>query len=353
MHRHPDRKLSLILPAVLVALVAASCGGSSTPAPASSAPSPSPAAAPSSAPSPSPAAATTLKVALVAPSSVNDLAFTQSMVEAVNSLKGKFNLEIAVSDNQFVVATAANVIRNYASQGYNLVIAHGSQYGSTIQQLAPQFPNVSFAWGTAGSTYGLPNVFAYQANSNEGGYVQGAMAALLSKSKVLGVIGPIAVGDAKLYVDGFCAGAKSVASSISCIPVYTGSFSDVSLMAAAATTFVANKADVLTGTAQAVVGAIGVAKTNNLPWFGTQWTQASLAQSNVVSSQVYNWATILEQILTAIGAGKLGGATFTATLGNGGEEIQFNPGFSLPPDVKAKADSLIKGITDGSINVPQ
>ena len=362
MHRHLDRKSSLILPAVLVALVVAACSGNSTPAPASVAPSPaaaasvapspSPAAPASVAPSPSPAA-TTIKVALVAPSAVNDLAFTQSMVEALNSLKTKYNLDIAVSDNQFVVATAANVIQDYASKGYNLIIAHGSQYGSTIQQLAPQFPNISFAWGTAGSTYNLPNVFAYQVNSNEGGYVQGAMAALLSKSKVLGVIGPIAVGDAKLYVDGFCAGAKAAVSSIRCIPVYTGSFSDVSLMSAAATTFVANKADVLTGTAQAVVGAIGVAKTDNLPWFGTQWTQVSLAPSNVVASQVYNWAPILEQILTEIQGGKLGGATFTATLGNGGAAIQFNPGFNLPAAVKAKADELIKGITDGSVNVPQ
>jgi hypothetical protein len=39
------------------------------------------------------------------------------------------------------------------------------------------------------------------------------MAAMLGKSKVLGVIGPIVVGDAKLYVDGFCAGAKSGGST--------------------------------------------------------------------------------------------------------------------------------------------
>ena len=353
MQRNRDRKLSLGLAAVVVALVAGACSGSSTPAP-TVAPSPSPAAAASVAPSPSPAApasvapspspaAVTLKVAVVAPSAVNDLAFTQSMVEALNSLKTKYNLDIAISDNQFVVATAANVIQNYASQGYNLVIAHGSQYGSILQQLAPKFPNVSFAWGTAGSTYNLPNVFAYQVNSNEGGFVQGAMAAMLSTSKVLGVIGPIAVGDAKLYVDGFCAGAKSIVASITCNPVYTGSFSDVSLMSAAATTFVANKADVLTGTAQ----------SKNLPWFGTQWTQASLAPSQVVSSQVYNWAPILEQIFATIQAGKLGGTTFTATLGNGGEEIQFNPGFTLPANVKAKADELIKGITEGTVNVPQ
>ncbi len=196
-------------------------------------------------------------------------------------------------------------------------------------------------------------MFAYQANSNEGGYVQGAMAALLSKTKVLGVIGPIAVGDAKLYVDGFCAGAKSVTPSIKCNAVYTGNFSDVSLMATAAKTFVSNGADVLTGTAQAVVGAIGVARADNLPWFGTQWTQATLAPSDVVSSQVYNWAPILEQIFTEIRGGKLGGATYTLTLGNGGEQIQFNPGYNLPASVKAKADALIKGITEGTVNVPQ
>ena len=365
--------LTLLAVASTLAIVAAGCSSSSSPspsaaasaAPASSAPAsaaPAASAAASAAPAASAAASaapatsaatTTLKVALVAPSAKNDLAFTQSMVDALQGLAQSENLQIAISDNQFVVADAGNVIRQYASEGYNLVIAHGSQYGSTIQQLAPQFPNVSFAWGTAGSTYNLPNVFAYQANSNEGGYVQGAMAAMLSKSHVLGVIGPIAVGDAKLYVDGFVAGAKSIDKSVTVNPVYTGSFSDPSLMAAAAKSFVSAGADVLTGTAQAVVGAIGVAKQDNLPWFGTQSSQASIAPKNEVSAQVYNWAPVLTQIFTEIRAGKLGGATYTITLGNGSEVIQFNPGYALPANVKAKADEIIKGITDGSINVPQ
>ena len=150
---------------------------------------------------------TTMKVALIAPSAHNDLAFTQSMYAALQQLKAKYHFQLSVSENQFVVADAANIMRQYAAEGYNLIIAHGSQYGGTIQQLAPKYPKVSFAWGTASSTFNLPNVYAYQANSNEGGYVQGYMAALLSKTKVLGVIGPIAVGDAKLYVDGFKAGA--------------------------------------------------------------------------------------------------------------------------------------------------
>ncbi len=299
------------------------------------------------------ASAPVLKVALVAPSAKNDLAFTQSMVEAVQSLQSSYNLEIAITDNAFVVDDAGNAIRQYATEGYNLIIAHGSQYGSTIQQLAPDFPNVSFAWGTAGSTFNLPNVFAYQAASNEGGYVQGAIAALISKSHKLGVIGPIAVGDAKLYVDGFVAGAKSVDESVTVNPVYTGSFSDASLMTAAAKTFVSAGADALTGSSQSVVGAIGVATQDNLPWFGTQWSQSSLAPKNEVSAQVYTWAPVLTQIITAIRSGTLGGASYTISLGNGGEVIQFNSGYALPADVKAKADEIIKGIVDGSINVPE
>ena len=154
-----------------------------------------------------------LKVALIAPSATNDLAFTQSMYSALESLKGSENLTISVSANEYVVSQAADIIQKYASEGYNLIVAHGSQYGSIIQSLAPKYPKVSFAWGTAGATFGMKNVFAYEASSNEGGYVQGYMAALLSKSKVLGICGPIATGDAKLYVDGFVAGAKAAAQA--------------------------------------------------------------------------------------------------------------------------------------------
>jgi basic membrane lipoprotein Med (substrate-binding protein (PBP1-ABC) superfamily) len=295
------------------------------------------------------AAAAPLKVAIVAPSATNDLAFTQSMVDAVNSLKDSENLDVAVTDNQFVVDDAANAIRNYASQGYDLVIAHGSQYGGSVQQIAPQFPKVSFAWGTAGDTFGLDNVYAYSASSDEGGYVMGTMAAAMSKSKVLGVIGPIEVGDAQLYVDGFKAGAAAEDASATTKVNYTGSFSDVGLAAEAARSFLAANADVMTGTAQMVVGAIGVCKDNDIPWFGTQSNQTSLAPDVVVASQVYHWEVVLKQMIDGIRAGKLGGQSFDVNLKNKGEVVEYNTIFSLPSDVKSKGDDAIQGIIDGSI----
>jgi basic membrane protein A len=296
---------------------------------------------------------TTLKVALVAPSAVNDLAFTQSMVAALDSLKTSYHLQISISDNEYVVSDAANLIRQYAASGYNLVIAHGSQYGSILQALAPKFRKVSFAWGTAGSTFRQPNIYAYQANSNEGGYVQGYMAGMLSKSHVIGVIGPIDVGDAQLYVDGFKAGVLAQDPKATVHVSFTGSFSDVSLMASAAKAYVADGADVLTGSSQSVVGAIGIAKADKVAWFGTQWSQASLAPSEVVSSQIYNWAPVLEQIITGIRAGKLGGATYTISLGNNGEKIAFNPKYPLPAKVKAAAKKVISEIVDGTLTVAQ
>jgi basic membrane lipoprotein Med (substrate-binding protein (PBP1-ABC) superfamily) len=294
-----------------------------------------------------------LKVALIAPSAHNDLAFTQSMYAALQSLKTKYNLDISVSENQFVVADAANIIRQYAEQGYDLVIAHGSQYGGTIQQLAPLFPKVSFAWGTAGDTFNQPNVYAYEAASDQGGYVQGYVAALLSKTKVLGVIGPIAVGDAKLYVDGFVAGAKAALKRVKVNVAYTGSFSDPSLMSKQATQFLAQKADVLTGSSQSVVGAITVAKTKNVAWFGTQWLQTTLAPKQVVASQVYDWTGMLGQMLKRIQNNQLGGQSYVITLKNGGEKVQFNRGYKLPPTVKAAAAKVIAGISSGKIVVPK
>ena len=56
-----------------------------------------------------------LKVALIAPSAHNDLAFTQSMYTALKSLQTKYNFKLSVSENQFVVDDAANVMRQYAA----------------------------------------------------------------------------------------------------------------------------------------------------------------------------------------------------------------------------------------------
>ena len=312
------------------------------------------ACAPAATPTPAPAAEP-FRVAVVMPSAINDLAFSQSMYDALvrvqQEMGGPDAFEIVYSENMFVVDDAAAAIRDYASQGFDLVIAHGSQYGSSVQEIAPDFADTSFAWGTTVDTFGLPNVFAYEAASEEGGYVNGALAAALTNTDVIGVIGPIETGDAKLYVDGFKAGVLAAKPTAQVNVTYTGSFSDVALAAEAATTHIANGADVLTGSAQMVTGAIGKAEENNVLWFGTQSNQASLAPAIVVASQVYHWEVVLKEMIAKIQAGTLGGESFSINLANGGEVIEVNPDSSVVDYAKPLAEDTVKGIIDGTITI--
>jgi len=294
------------------------------------------------------------RVAVVMPSSTTDLAFGQSMYDAlvrVQEEMGADKFEFVYSEGMFVVDDAAAAIRDYATQGFDLVIAHGSQYGSSLQEIAPDFPDTSFAWGTTVDTFDQPNIFAYEAASQEGGYVNGVLAATLSTSKIIGVVGPIETGDAKLYVDGFQAGVKATNPDVDVRVSYIGSFSDVALASEAATTHISAGADVLTGSAQMVVGAIGKAEEAKALWFGTQSNQASLAPSIVVASQVYHWEVVLKEMIGLIQGGTLGGQSFTANLANGGQVIEFNDGYALPAEAKTLADETIQGIIDGTITI--
>ncbi|MDX9955240.1 MAG: BMP family protein [Anaerolineae bacterium] len=298
------------------------------------------------------------RIAVVTPSAKNDLAFSQSIYESLlkvqQAMGGPEKLEFVISENMFVVDDAGAAIRDYASQGYDLVIGHGSQYGGVLQEIAPDFPKTSFAHGTTVDTFvdkGITNVFAYEARSEQGGYVNGVIAGALTKSNVIGVVGPIETGDAKLYVDGFVAGAKSQNPNAQVNVNWIGSFSDVALASEAAQTHVKAGADVMAGTAQMVVGAIGVAKENNALWFGTQASQTSLAPDVVVANQIYDWSGVITEIIDLIGKGTLGGQAFQITLANKGLYIEYNTAYNLPAEVKDLAEATVDAIVTGAINV--
>lgn len=328
-------KKQFVIVVVVIALLIAACGG--------------PAATPGGSTGP-------FRIAMVMPSATTDMAFSQSMWSALKAVQaemgGESALELKYSESMFKVPDAAAAIRDYASQGFDIVIAHGSQYGTSVQEIAPDFPNTTFAWGTDVNTFGLPNVYAYTAAAEEGGYVNGVLAALLTKSKIIGVTGPVEVGDAKTYIDGFVQGVASVDPNIKVSMTWTGSFSDVALMTEAAKTHIAAGADVLTGSSQSVVGSIGAAKENgSVLWFGTQQDQATLAPNLVVTSQQYDWSAMVKEMIKNHKAGTLGGVKYVLQLKNGGLQIIYNPSYPLSEDVKKAGDAAIEGIKSGSIKV--
>ncbi len=284
---------------------------------------------------------TDLSVALVAPSAKDDVAFTQSMVDSLTRL----GIEPQITDGTFVVEEAAAAIRGYAEDGVNIIIAHGTQYGGSLAEIAPDFPETSFIWGTASDNQGLDNVFAYFPEADQGGYVNGVIAASLSDN--IGLVGPVEAGDAVAYIEGFIKGAEANGASTSA--VYTGSFSDVALATTTAQAHADNGVGVLTGTSQSAVGAVNVATANDIPWFGTQSNTEAWSSDLTVASQVYHWDVVLADMITKIESGTLGGEAMALTLENGGLVMEFNGCYDLSADAKSAAEAAIADIIAGEI----
>jgi len=124
---------------------------------------------------------------------------------------------------------------------------------------------------------------------------------------------------------------------------WIGSFSDVALASEAAQTHINVGADVLTGTAQMVVGAIGVARQRGVLWFGTQADQTSLAPEIVVANQVYDWTVALKPMIQLVREGTMGGIIYALTLANGGLKIVVNQ--------EALVGKTIRDIIEGEIDI--
>ncbi len=296
-----------------------------------------------------------IKIALIIPSTTNDISWSQSIYESLRQIQidaGEGVVEVAYSENMFSVPDAAAALRDYASDGYDLIIAHGAQYGDSLFEVARDFPETSFAWGTTtntGGDEGLTNIFAYEPRGDEAGYVTGVLAAMLTKAKIIGLVGPIDAGDAKLHVDGFLAGVKATDSAVEVNVSFTGSFGDTALAAEAANVHVRAGADVLTGSSQQVTGAIGVAKENGVPWIGVQADQSTVAPETVVASAIYDWYDTLLAMIKAHQAGELGGAVLQLTYANGGIKTIYSD--ALPPEAVDAAKAAEAGLIDGSITI--
>jgi basic membrane protein A len=302
------------------------------------------------------------RVAVVMPSTADDLAWSQALIDSLTAVQeelgGEEAMEIAVSENLWQVADATEALRDYASQGYDLVFAHGTQYGGPLFDLAPDFPDVSFAWGTAADTgedEGLTNIFAYEARAEQGGYINGIIAATLTETGVVGIVGPVAAGDALLYIDGFRVGVMAANEDISedeqveILLSYTGDFGDTALAAEAARTHIAAGADILTGSAQQVPGVIEAIGEEDGLYLATQVDQSEGWPEVVIAAQVFDWTDVIMDMIELRKEGVMGGVAYELSLENGGMTMVLNEDLAeelFGEDGVEMLNSLISDLTD-------
>ncbi|MCL2128277.1 MAG: BMP family ABC transporter substrate-binding protein, partial [Treponema sp.] len=154
-----------------------------------------------------------------------------------------------------------------------------AQYKNLILEMADEFPNVTFAFGTSAEV-GPKNVFTYMPESEETGYLSGVIAGLTTKSGSIGYVGPVDGGDAARYGRGFVLGVQAVNPGAKVMVAHTGSFSDFVKAGEVAHTQIRANADVLTGASQQAIGAlraVGDAQYSDryLWWLGQDLAQFS------------------------------------------------------------------------------
>ncbi|MFW6070678.1 MAG: BMP family lipoprotein, partial [bacterium] len=291
------------------------------------------------------------RVAAVLPGQANDYGISHGVIDALEEMQeewGEESFEFALSESMFVVDDASAAIRDYASQDYDVVIAASSAFGSSVEEIAPEFPEVSFIWGTDPETFGLDNVYAFSVNADQGAYVGGLMAAMMSDT--IGFVGPIDVGSIARSTDGWAAGAEAANSDVRALETFTGSFSDVSLATQSADTMIEAGATVIAGQTEMGVGVAGAAEQAGVAFFGNDADFAPFAPESTYASQVFNYGVALRQAIEQVQEGQLGGEVIVLSLENDGIYIAFNPDYPLPDEVRQAGEEAIEGIIDGTID---
>lgn len=296
-----------------------------------------------------------IRIAMVIASTVDDMAWSQSLYEALKAIQqemGEDKVEVAVSERLGDAVNAGAAIRQYASQGYDIIFAHGAQYQSVLREIAADFPNTTFAYGTGYQT--AENIFAYDPQAQEGGYLLGVLAAHMTKTGVVGVVGPVESGDAIKYNYGFEQGVKSVNPNIQVRIAYTGSFNDIVGAGELAKVHMDAGADILTGSSQQSVGAIkAVAERSGRYWLSTDMNQSSIAPNTVLAAQVYNWEKVVKKIIELREQGVLGGEHLQLSFADGTLKLEYNPALEdqIPQEAKDAVEKAKQEIINGTLKV--
>jgi basic membrane protein A len=270
-----------------------------------------------------------VKIALIIENTIDDKGWCQAMHDGITQAmkENPGRIEYSYSEKMKPV-DAGSAVLQYAGQGYNIIIGHGAQYKNLITEMAAEYPNISFAFGTSAEVVGK-NVFTYMPESEETGYLNGLIAGQLTKSNTIGLIGPVDGGDAARYNRGFVLGVKAVNSKANVMVAHTGSFSDFVKATEVAHTQIKAGADVLTGSSQQALGglrAVAEYKDKNIWWVGQDLAQIGIPEGyKVISASSYNYAAVINTLLKKMDAGVKGGEVIPLNFNNNGFVFQYNP----------------------------
>jgi len=312
------KKILALVLALSMTLALAACGSSTTPAASSGSGNASGSASGS-------AGGKTYKVAMVCDSSISDGGWGAACYNAMESAAKDLGWETQYMDS-IAQSDYASSIESFCQAGFDMIFLPGNQYSDATVQVAKDYPDIAFAVLNGSESLPTDNITSILPSADEIGYMAGALAGLMTKTKVLGFIGGMEIDTTKQKLAGYLAAAQVVDPSITVKSAYAGSFSDTAKGMELANGMINEKADVFFGDASAVDSgarqAIDTANTASgsigIYDIGQPADLVALNQNAcLISSVVTDNAGMLKLAMQDVESGSFGNKVIYGTLENG------------------------------------
>lgn len=167
-----------------------------------------------------------LKVAMVTDvGGLHDYSFNDSAHRGMIRVMAELGCDIKVMESKKEEDYEKN-LASLAEEKYDLIFAIGSLLTESVKKTAPKYPKIHFAI-IDGNIPNIRNVTCVLFREEEGAFLAGALASLMTRTKKVGFIGGVKIPVVEKFEAGYRAGIITVNPDVQILVDYTGSFSDV------------------------------------------------------------------------------------------------------------------------------
>lgn len=164
-----------------------------------------------------------LKAAFITPQALGDGSVTDLAYSGFTRAAEEFSIDTQVVEVQ--VGEYEETMRMMASEGYDLLVCLQPELTDAVRTVATEYPDTLF-FSMLGEIDDIPNVLGSCNREQEGSYLAGVTAALMSKTGKIGAVIGQDMAQNNRYAAGYEDGAKAANPEIQVDIVYAGTFED-------------------------------------------------------------------------------------------------------------------------------
>ncbi|NMU92417.1 BMP family ABC transporter substrate-binding protein [Achromobacter ruhlandii] len=270
--------------------------------------------------------------------------------KALTAARDRGEIEYTFSEN-VTNADYERVMRQYAEQGNKLVVGEAFAVEAAARKVAKDYPQTAFLMGSSGKPQ-QPNFSVFDNYIQEPAYLTGMIAAGMSKTGKIGLVGGYPIPEVNRLMQAFIEGAKEINPKTEFTVTFIGSWFDPPKAKEAAFAMIDKGADVLYAER---FGVSDAAKERGKLAIGNVIDTQPQYPETVVASALWSMEPTIDEALKQVKGGTFKAADF------GQYSLMKYKGSSLAPlgtfeskipaDLIAKVQAKQKAILDGSFSV--